>query len=246
MKKYLLLYLFLFPLIVFARGSYSDIWRTANDFYSQKQYDSAVSYYEKLATLQPDDPEVYYNLGNAYYKLNRVGPAVLYYQRALRVDPSFQPAKDNLYLAESRIQNRIQGSSDIFFIRWWKNMTNPSMENNWAIVAIVLFLVCLVVLALRRMNKVALPSQVALLAGLLCLLSLVLSYVSADKFVSHPQAVVMTADAPMRENLKSSKTSALIPEGTVISVEGEQGNWMEVKLPDGRAGYMEKDDLQKI
>src|SRR4051812_15187191 len=88
-----------------AAPSYSAQWEKAGNFYSNKQYDSAAYYYEQIAALKPRNAAVYYNLGNSYYRLNLIGPAVLNYERALHIDPSYKEAQDNLSLTQSRITN---------------------------------------------------------------------------------------------------------------------------------------------
>ena len=109
--------LLLYTFQLFA-SSANEWWQKGNKFYAQKQYDSAAYYYEKLAVQKPKDAVLYYNLGNSYYKLNDIGLAVLNYERALHLDPGYKDAEDNLILTQSRIANRIQGSEDIFFVRW--------------------------------------------------------------------------------------------------------------------------------
>src|SRR4051812_17230234 len=94
-------------------------WKRGVAFYEQKEYDSAVYYFEQLAAMKPKDAVVYYNLGNTYYRLNRIAPAVLNYERALKVDPGYKDAKDNLALTQNRIPNRIAEAEDIFFVKWW-------------------------------------------------------------------------------------------------------------------------------
>src|SRR5579875_3894304 len=110
----------------FAADTYNNLWQKGNNYYQQKQYDSASYYYEQIAVRQPQNADVYYNLGNTYYKLNNIGLAVLNYRRALRINPDFKEAKDNLFLTESRINNRIPYSGDIFFIKWWKSLTRET------------------------------------------------------------------------------------------------------------------------
>src|SRR5581483_6057858 len=96
-----------------AAGNYSTQWQKGTAFYQQMQYDSAAYYFEQVAALKPQNAEVYYNLGNTYYRLNKIALAVLNYQRALHINPDYKEAKDNLALTESRISNHIQPASDI-------------------------------------------------------------------------------------------------------------------------------------
>ena len=76
-------YLLILSTALFANVDYNKLWGIANKHYSQKNYDSAVIYYEKIAASHPQDAVIYYNLGNAYYKLNQITPAIINYEMAL-------------------------------------------------------------------------------------------------------------------------------------------------------------------
>ncbi len=113
-----------------AAGNYNDQWQKGTSFYSQKQYDSAAFYFEQIAAGKPLNAEVYYNLGNAYYRLNKIPLSVLNYERALRINPDHKEAKDNLILAQNRISNHIPNAGDIFFITWWQSLTQAGQVNS--------------------------------------------------------------------------------------------------------------------
>jgi tetratricopeptide (TPR) repeat protein len=242
--------IFLLLLVAIAiRGYCSPLdkwWQNANTFYSQKQYDSAAFYYEKIAALKPNNASVYFNLGNTYYRLNQVGLAVLNYERALKINPDHKEAQDNLYVTQNRINNRIINIPDIFFVRWWQSITAPVNSGKWAICALILFLLLLVTLSLKIIRKKQLPPQ--LIAGILIVwcLSLILAFISANNKVQTTKAVVMQTDAPFMNMPQYGKAQSLVPEGTVVNLKGEQKGWIEVKLPDGRTGWMEKFLLTKI
>ncbi len=182
-KSCLLLLLFLSALQSFAEMPYADWWQKANLFYQRKEYDSAAGYYEKIASLHPDNATVYYNLGNTYYRLNKIGPSVLNYQRALKINPSYTEAKDNLELTQSRIPNRIQQSPDIFFVTWWKNISKSSAAGLWATVSLMLFLVLLFTILMRWWGKAPswLLPQVIILLLIVCICSIYISYISASR-----------------------------------------------------------------
>ena len=225
----------------------NDWWQKGNTFYEQKQYDSAASYYEKLAAKQPHDATLCYNLGNTYYKLNEIGPAVLNYERALQLDPDYKDAEDNLILTQSRIANRIQGSEDIFFVHWWKSVTQVTNATLWSVTSLLLFFCLLAILIARRMGKIGFSyiGQVNILLGILLLLCLILSYSSALRHESHT-AVIMQQDSPLTNSRTNNKPQVLVPEGTTVKTEQEQNGYVEVTLPDGRKGWMQKSSLTKI
>jgi tetratricopeptide (TPR) repeat protein len=250
MRKPLLIFLLfaLSSLRGLATGNYSAQWQKGTSCYEQAKYDSAAWYFEEIAALKPKNVEVYYNLGNTYYRLNKVALAVLNYQRALQIEPGYKEAKDNLLLTESRISNRIQPTGDIFFIDWWQNMTHPRKASAWAIAAIITFTLIIVCLAVRRFVKSGdkLPMQLPGILGFICICFLVLAFAAAQRTDQATAAVVMQNDAPLMNNEQKGKPLALVPEGTTVKIVGEKGTWTEVTLPDGRTGWLPQNLLTKI
>lgn len=227
---------------------YNIWWQRANKHFETKNYDSAAVYYEKLASLQPDNAEVFYNLGNAYYKLNNIGHAILNYERALMINPDYRQAQENLELTQSRIGNRIPQSQDIFFVSWWKTVTKANLSEIWSVTSLILFLLLLLTMLLRRWDKAPgwlQPWSYWLFATLFAC-TVTLAYFSAHRAEDRDRAVVLETDTPLRDGLKNEKTLVLIPEGTVLSIEHEQAGWANVKLPDGRSGWVRTQALERI
>jgi hypothetical protein len=243
--------LFIIPLAFFAltgiAADQNNLWKAGNAYYEQKQYDSAAYYFEQIAALKPQNATVYYNLGNAYYRLNKVAPAILNYERALRIAPDHQQAKDNLALAQSRIPNRILPVGDIFFVRWWQSLTGADMASIWAVMALVFFAIIVAIAFFRRFQKNrSIPVQLQGVLGFLCFCSLVLAFGAAKRSTAHDAAVVMENDAPLMNGEQKGKPLVLVPEGTTVKILNEKGGWIEVSLPDGRIGWLQKDLIDKI
>ena len=231
-----------------ATGNYSAQWQKGAACYEQTKYDSAAWYFEQIAALKPKNAEVYYNLGNTYYRLNKVALAVLNYERALQINPGYKEAKDNLLLTQSRISNRIQGTSDIFFIDWWQNITHPRKAGLWAIAAIITFTLIIVCLAVRRFVKSGdkLPLQLPGILGFICVCFLILAFAASQRTYEVTAAVVMQNDAPLMNNEQKGKPLALVPEGTTVKIVSEKSNWIEVTLPDGRTGWLAQNLVNKV
>ncbi len=227
---------------------YNVWWQNGNRFYQQKQYDSAAYYYELIAALKPQNPEVYYNLGTTYYRLNKIGSAVLNFERALRINPNYKEASDNLALTQSRISNHIGNSSDIFFVKWWQSLTNSKKANSWAIVSLVFFVLIIAGLLMRRFNKASglVPPQLIGILSLVWIVFLLLSFVASQNAISNNEAVVMQDNAPLMNNEQKGKPQSLLPEGTTVELVNEKAGWAEVRLPDGRSGWIQQSLLIKI
>ncbi len=230
----------------YAAIPYNQYWKKANGFYQQKQYDSAAYYYEKIAAAKSQNAELYYNLGNAYYRLNDIGNAILNYKRALKIKPGYAYAQDNLLLAQSRMKPQPASSKDIFFIRWWHSLTRPAFSQVWAIAALVLFLGLTSVSFWARWRKTYGYKHRSIMfsGGVLFLFLLWTAFVSAGKRVTQNEAVLLS-DTVFKADLKSTKTD-LLPEGTIVTCHEEKGEWLSVKLADGREGWVQIASVEKI
>ncbi|RYZ53507.1 MAG: tetratricopeptide repeat protein [Sphingobacteriales bacterium] len=248
MRKLFVLFLLL-PLLSLhaAAQGYNATWQQANAFYNAKQYDQAAGLYEKLAQSQAGNAEVFYNLGNTYYRLNRIGPAVLNFQRALQRDPGHRSATENLELTSSRIPNRIVEPQDIFFVSWWKSLTSAQLADVWAVLSLILFIAGLVLLLLRRWRKVPehLGNRGAAIVLVVSFTFLLFAYTASERKMMRHKAVVMSHDAPFTDE-GSKQAKSLIPEGTTVTAMGEDQGRIRVILPDGRSGWMDASVLEKI
>jgi len=247
--KYLLVFLVAFSAITQANaaGSEAASWKKANQFYQQRQYDSAAYYYEQVAAQHPRKAEVYYNLGNTYYRLNLVGPSVLNYEKALHLKPSFKEAEDNLTLTQARISNRIQPIPEIFFLQWWHKLTSGSKAGFWAFLSAAIFLSIIAILMGALLKKgPRVPVQATVGLAFLNVLILLLAVTSAANMADSGKAVVMKNDVPMYQAPSQGKATNLVPEGTTVDINDRKPGWVEVKLPDGRMGWMEQDMISAI
>ncbi len=228
-------------------GAYDVQWKKATNCYLKKQYDSAVIYFEKIAKNNPKNAEVYYNLGNSYYRLNKIAPAVLNYERALHINPSYQDAKDNLSITQARISHSIQSSDAIFFIKWWRSITSPSNASLWAILAAIAYILSLATIWIRRYHKrISLPFQLPGILIFICVCSMLFAFKSAALYMTPDKAVVFENDAPLMNRELKGKPLSLLPEGTTVIINAENDLWAEVTLPDGRSGWVMLEQIKKL
>lgn len=242
------IFILLGPVLSRAADNYDALWQQGTTCYQQLKYDSAAYYFNRIAAIKPKNAEVYYNLGNTYYRLNKIALAVLNYERAIQINPEYKEAKDNLLLTQNRISNHIQSTSDIFFMNWWQNTTHPNKAGTWAIAAVVTFMLIIASFMVRRFVKGgdSLPVQVPGILGFVCVCFLVLAFASAKRIQEVTTAVVMQNDAPLMNTEQKGKPLALVPEGTTVRITGEKGTWLEVTLPDGRSGWLQQDLINRL
>ncbi|MBO4774326.1 MAG: tetratricopeptide repeat protein, partial [Bacteroidales bacterium] len=100
-------------------GSDGELWQEANDAYRRKDYGTAVSLYEKLIANEAVSADLYYNMGNACYRLNRLGEALLWYERALRLQPSNADIRANIAFVNSQTVDQMEVLPELFLKRWF-------------------------------------------------------------------------------------------------------------------------------
>src|SRR4051812_4383220 len=117
MRKYLIVFILCFPLLIMADDSQS-LFNKGNTFYQKEEYDKAIEQYDKLLKQGYESSELYYNLGNSYYKTGNIPSSILNYERALKLSPSDEDIILNLKLANLKIIDKIEPLPQLFYIQW--------------------------------------------------------------------------------------------------------------------------------
>lgn len=230
-------------------GADRHLWEKANAFYTARQYDSAAVYYGTLLKQYPDNAALQYNMGNVSYRLNRTGPAILYFEKALHLDPGNKEVEDNLILARSMVQQPIPEASPIFFVSWWHKLLHAVGSDVWAMLCLLVFIALLVLVYFARVRKERFAHAGRWLSlGIVSLLICAcMAYFSYDAEKHSGKAVVMQDASVLRESpAPGGKALLNLPEGTVVEIYGELGAFISVKLPNGREGWVAISAISKV
>ncbi len=223
----------------------------ADTEYKKGNYLQAVKDYQELLKGGPS-AELYYNLGNAYYRLENITQAVLAYERALQLSPGDDDIRFNLQMARQKTIDKITPESEMFFVTWWNQLVSIMGVDTWAYTALIsLALFVLLLLVYLMADRVALR-KLGFYGGLLLLLLFVLSNVCAAIQRSHIEersgAVVISSSASVKKIPTATSAEAfLLHEGTKVKIRDRSiKNWFGVKLEDGREGWIESRHLEII
>lgn len=254
MNNYILKILFLsgLMLVFFAtgfaqNGRFSSQWATANQAYEQKNYEQAAVLYQEIIDGGHISPAVFYNLGNAYFRLNEYPKALFYYAKTVHLQPKNKQAQDNLLVAQSKIQNPITALKPVFFVVWWNGVISFLGINFLAVIAIFFFVGILIVLFLHFSGKRSIPYLGRWIAamGVIWIFSLLL-YFSALQKQNTLHAVVMKADQPFYESVEQNPSQINVPAGTLLIVESKSKDQLIVRLPNGAKGWMNPESLKIV
>lgn len=219
--------------------------------YTKEDYSKAIELYEGILKSNGESAEIYYNLGNAYYKTGKIAPAILNYERALLLDPGDSDARFNLQMARQKSVDKIEPVGDVFFVRWFDSIQNKGGADSWAklgIVCFILFIGCLLLFFFSRWIRL---KKTGFYLGLLFLVLVIFANIFAsnqkDELVNRTHAIVFSPTVTIKSSPDVSGTDLFIlHEGTNVTVKSTLGEWSEIELEDGNVGWMPSRDIEKI
>jgi tetratricopeptide (TPR) repeat protein len=248
--------LILFFVSVFIQGVSSQ--NTNKDkFYQGVTYFTAGSYKEALQTWT----EIYntgyrsanleYNIANAYFKLNNIPSAILFYERALLLKPVDEDINYNLQVARTLIVDRFQEIPELFFIRWYNFVSLFLSTNTWAKISLASFVIFLLTLSLyiysSRHRQKILGFWFAVCFLFLSASTLAFSIRNKSLVYDSHKAIISSPDVSGKSSPDKSGTDLFVlHEGTKVTVEDSVGEWLEIRLSDGNKGWVPVNSLISI
>lgn len=225
------------------------IFTEANEAYRKNDFSTAISLYEKLIQLQNNSATVYYNLANAHYKSGNLGQAILNYERAERLAPFDEDIRHNLEFARHRTVDQLQSQAALGVEHFTEKFLGILSSLGWKILALVLVWLGFGLLALYVFSVKW--KGLGIYGGVICLLFAGGTYWCGNAQGSIEQKchfrIVTNAEAYVKSAPDNSSTDLfLIHEGTKIQVFDEVGEYMKIRIADGRVGWVLRDETTKI
>ena len=224
----------------------------ADSLYVQEHYREAAEIYESILENQGVSKDIYYNLGNCYYKLDEVALSVLNYERALLLDPSDSDTKANLALARGKTADKVTPPSEMFFVTWWRTITNAMSINSWLIIAFVAFVLMLTCIVLYAFMSDMMWRKIGFYGALLTLFVTIVANLCAFSqhltIVNRQYAIIMDSAVTVKSSPSDSSTDLfVIHEGAKVEMlDQTMKEWCEVKLEEGKVGWVPVSTLQQI
>jgi tetratricopeptide (TPR) repeat protein len=251
MKKISLFFVFMMLLMASASAASTSPKTEGDKAYAQNDYNKAILIYESILKTG-ESADVYYNLGNCYYKTNEIAKSILNYERALLLHPYDSDIRHNLDIARSKTLDKVDAAPDIFFIAWINALINLLSVDRWAKLGIVFFILLLLSISTYVfVDKISIK-KIGFIASVTFLLCTIFANLFAMKqksgLVNRDNAIIMSHVVTVRSTPSDTGTKLFeIHEGHKVEIsDNSMTDWKEIKLEDGKVGWLHKTDLEVI
>jgi tetratricopeptide (TPR) repeat protein len=245
--------LFLLPMASYAQNNYTDsLWNAANEAYAQENWNAAIKDYQAIADASVESAALWCNMGSAWYKSGNLGKAIVCYERALKLDPSYEDARYNLELLNSIKLDRIESVPELIIATWTKKIGRLLDSNAWAVCFLVFLAVALAMTLLFVLGSSVTSRRVGFFTGIVFVLfafaSLSFSIWQKNAYMKADVAIVVKPVSSVKSapSGDSAKDFFVLHEGTKVKIVDSVGGWYNIELTDGRQGWLPSSDIEII
>jgi len=248
--KYLLTFFLLNPVTGFG-NSITESMQQAGELYRDGEFDKAIQIYESLILEGYEGTSLYFNLANAYYRIGKLGYAILNYERAVKNSPSDEDAKHNLAFANLSTVDRIQPLPTFFLFEWWEFLLTSLSVNGWTYTVMFFYMVLLLLVVLYFFAKTISQQKLILFSGVgtLVIFGMIISLliVKINREQTVISGVVVEQSITVKTSPDPKSTDAfVIHEGLKVNLEDNLDDWVKIRLSDGKVGWIENIAVEEI
>ena len=228
------------------------LWNESNQAYIEGRWADAVEGYELISSMGLESAALYCNAGDACFKNGDPAKAILYYERALKLDPSYSDARFNLELLNSGIQDRIDPVPEFVLKTWFRNFCYVMDSDAWAVCFLVFFALTLALALLFVLSGSVAGRRTGFFTGIFTFLAAVLSLTFSlwqkQDGMKADDAIIMRPVTSVKSSPSSEASTDLfiLHEGTKVRILDEVGSWKNIELADGRQGWIPSSDMEVI
>lgn len=245
MRKWLVYSIFVMLSMTSMAGSHGlqHQMESANQSYAAGEYISAAEQYEQIIAAGYESAALYFNLGNTYFKMNQMPAAVLYYEKARKLDPRDENIRFNLELANSRIIDKIELLPEFFLRTWFRSVRNLFSSDQWAKISITGFILMLIAIFYFFTSRALIIRKLSFWMGILLMLSVLLSFslslsVYRDS-TRKSSGIIFTPTVTVKSSPNDNSVDLfVVHEGTKVFILDQVEGWSEIRLINGNVGWL--------
>jgi tetratricopeptide (TPR) repeat protein len=223
----------------------------ANVLYSKGQYEQAAVKYQSVVDAGYSSADLFFNLGNAYYKTKNIKSAILNYERAKLLSPGNKDIAYNLDMARSLTVDKIEPMPELFLVAWAKWVRNLVSADTWAILSIITFVFALASFLLYLLASIMSLKKLGFWLGVVFITFSINAYIMGaqlhSSLVNHKTAIVFNPSVTLKSSPSETGTNLFVlHEGAKVEILDQVGEWREIRIADGNRGWLKESDIEKI
>ena len=242
-------------LIVVSFGSFADnaeeLLRKGNKHYANDDFPEAIESYKKVLENEKESAELYFNMGNAFFRLKKFPEARLYYEKAKLLKPNDPDINNNLNIVKEYTGDEIKAVPEFFLTRWRKTITNWLTAKNWVYLSIASFIIFTFFVGVFFTSIYASRKKMAFTAGILffilSMVSVSFGYSQNSRMMDYKHAIVFDSSVTVRSGpSQGSNRLFVLHEGTKVKIREKTDKWYEIQIANGEVGWLKKDVVERI
>ena len=227
------------------------LFEKGKDHYKNQEYQKAINAWKGILQNEEVSAELYYNLGNAYYRLNQIGPSIYYYEKALQLAPNDADIKNNLAFAENARIDAIEPLPKSVFTSWYENLTSIFTFDGWAILSVscaigfaALFLLYYFSYTEKKKRLFFASSMVV---ALLLIGATTMAFLTYNDYTEDQPAIIFANELEVKSEPSLGSSSVFkLHEGTKVQIIAQDREWVRIELADGKDGWVPISDLKQL
>jgi tetratricopeptide (TPR) repeat protein len=228
-----------------------DILHAANEAYANGDFTKAIKWYEIALKENGESATVYYNLGNSYYKANKIAPSILNYERALLLDPGNGDIRFNLEIAKLKTVDKIESVGEFFLAAWFYSVEDSLSTDAWSLFAITCFILLIGCLFLFFFSREISIKKSGFYIGICLLVFVVFGNIFAcnqkKSLTQRDSAIIFVPTTTIKSSPADSGTDLFIlHEGAKVQLKNKIGDWNEIETADGNVGWIKSSEIVVI
>lgn len=220
-----------------------DVFQKSNEAYKNGNYQEAIQGYQSILNAKKESPELYYNLGNCFYKLNKIGPAIYHYEKALQTNPNHKDAKTNLAIANQKKIDSFKEDIKVGIVPFIRKFTSIFHYDTWAMWSLVNTILLIIsfsgYLFFYDTFKKRLFFSALIVFLLLIIISLFAGFFERNAIKSERFAIVYEEEIIVKnEPIDDAKEAFKLHEGTKVEIIEEDNNWSKIYINEELEGWV--------
>lgn len=235
----------------FSMSEALDSFKAANEQYQEKEFRKALFAYKSLLGHGFESADLYFNLGNAYYKLEKYALSIWSFEKAVMFNPGFEEAKTNLALANKSVVDKVQELPRIVWWHYWQRFKALFGVKGWTYMSVVMLWLLAAGVYLLLTKKVHWQKRAGVYLSTIGLSMAIFSggvAINKKMLLQHPEtAIIISSNVYVKSAPEDSSADLyVVHSGLKVSLTDQIGDWLKIKLADGKTGWVMTHEMKKL